>query len=110
MNSNYARRSSRPTVRMTLHFRCSEVEGEGQEYTAETLNVSTHGFLMKSAQRLSIGNFLFLKLRVPTGISGSPFSQIRGTGRVVHEQQLEDGTVGYGIEIRHTVPRARRSL
>jgi len=108
VNPGDARRSIRPLIRMSLRFRCVEPVAETAEYPAETLNVSTHGFLMKSTKRLPVGSFLHLKLQVPTGVSGSAFSQIQGTGRVVHEQRLKDGSIGYGIEIKHTVPRPRR--
>jgi len=68
------------------------------EIATQAVNVSRSGLFLKSPQKLAVGSSLHLNLRVPTEISGSVFSELRCTGRVVHERQAE-GSIGYGIEI-----------
>jgi len=57
---------------------------------------------MRSPQRLRLGSVLSLRLRIPTEISGTPFSASNGTGRVVSEHQLEDGSLGYRVTIERS--------
>lgn len=85
--------------RVPLHFRCLGIGCEDVEYATETLKISLYGFLMRSERELTKGTMLYLRLRVPIEISGSPFREMRSIGRVVSEHELEDGTVGYRVEI-----------
>jgi len=73
----------------------------GGEVTTQALNVSRCGIFLKCPQKLAIGSSLSMRLRVPTEISGSVFSELRCTGRVVHERRAE-GEIGYGIAIGGT--------
>ena len=85
--------------RVPLHFRCLGIGCEDVEYTTETVRIWLYGFLMRSRRELAKGTILYLRLQVPIEISGSPFRETRSIGRVVSEQELEDGTVGYSVEI-----------
>jgi hypothetical protein len=85
--------------RVPLHFRCLGIGCEEMEYATETVRISLYGFLMRSKRELAKGTMLYLRLRVPIEISGSPFREMRSIGRVVSEHELEDGTVGYSVEI-----------
>ena len=85
--------------RVPLHFRCLGMGCEDVEYATETVRIWLYGFLMKSRKELTTGTMLYLRLRVPVEISGSPFRETRSIGRVVSEQELEDGSVGYSVEI-----------
>jgi len=85
--------------RVPLHFRCLGIGCEDVEYATETVKISLYGFLMRSQRELTKGTMLYLRLRVPIEISGSPFREMRSIGRVVSEHELEDGTVGYSVEI-----------
>ncbi|MGB7848542.1 MAG: hypothetical protein WBL63_23215 [Candidatus Acidiferrum sp.] len=78
-------------------IRCMEIDSGAEEYLAETVRVSPMWFLIKTPHALKLGGLLSLRLHVPTEVSGSPFSEVRGDGRVVSEHQLEDGTVGYKV-------------
>jgi hypothetical protein len=73
------------------------------EYATETVKVWLHGFLMRSHKELTTGTVLSLRLRVPREISGSPFSEVHSTGRVVCEHELDDGSVGYLVELERAV-------
>ena len=90
--------------RVPLHFRCLGMGCEDIEYATETVRIWISGFLMRSRRELAAGTILYLRFRVPIEISGSPFSELRSIGRVVSEQALDDGTVGYSVEIEQ-VPR-----
>jgi len=70
----------------------------GQEVTTHSVNISRSGLFLRSPQKLAVGTLLHMRLRVPTEISGSVFSELRCKGRVVHECEAA-GEVGYGIEI-----------
>jgi hypothetical protein len=85
--------------RVPLHFRCLGIGCEDVEYATETVKIWLYGFLMRSRRELAEGTILYLRLQVPIEISGSPFSETRSIGRVVSEQELEDGTIGYSVEI-----------
>jgi len=73
--------------------------GEDVEYATETVKIWLSGFLMRSRRALTAGTILYLRLRVPIEISGSPFSELCSIGRVVSEHELDDGTVGYSVSI-----------
>jgi len=73
----------------------------GGEVTTQALNVSRSGLFLKCPEKLAIGSSLSMRLRVPTEISGSVFSELRCTGRVVYERRAE-GEIGYGIQIAST--------
>lgn len=92
--------------RVPLHFRCLGIGCEDVEYAAETVQIWLYGFLMRSRRELTAGTMLYLRLRVPIEISGSPFSEMRSIGRVVSEHKLEDGTVGYSVEFERAASSA----
>ena len=88
-----------------VYFRCIELNAGAEEYLAETVRVSSTWLLMKSPRLLTLGSLLSLRLRVPTELSGSPFSEVRGDGRVVSEHPLDDGSLAYKVAIDESVPR-----
>jgi hypothetical protein len=92
--------------RVPLHFRCLGMGCEDVEYATETVKIWLYGFLMRSRRELTAGTVLYLRLRVPIEISGSPFSEMRSIGRVVSEHELEDGTVGYSVEFERVASSA----
>jgi hypothetical protein len=87
--------------RILVYFRCDQ---DKPEYSTETVDIWPTSFLMRSRARLALGTVLLLRLRVPVEISGSPFYETCSTGRVVSEHRLEDGTVGYRVEIEQQEP------
>lgn len=89
--------------RVPLHFRCLGIGCEDVVYATETVRISLYGFLMRSKRELTKGTMLYLRLRVPIEISGSPFREMRSIGRVVSEHELEDGSVGYSVEFERAV-------
>jgi len=88
-----------------VYFRCMEINSGAEEYLAETILISETWFLMRTPRSLTPGNLLSLRLRVPIEISGSPFSEVHGDGRVVSEHELDDGSLGYKVTIDPSVPR-----
>jgi hypothetical protein len=79
-----------------------ENDSEPEECLSETVRVSQTWLLMRSPRRLRLGSWLYLKLRVPTEISGSPFSEMRGKGFVVSEHHLADGGLGYKVTMQRS--------
>lgn len=92
--------------RMPVHFRCLGIGCEDVEYTTETVSIWLYGFLMRSRRELTAGTILYLRMRVPIEISGSPFCEHHGIGRVVSEHELEDGSVGYSVKFESAASSA----
>jgi hypothetical protein len=110
MGKSDKRSNARCLLQMPVRFRCFEIARADLEIPGQTINISRSGLFLISAQRLKLGSSLSLTLRVPTEISGSAFNELRCKGRVVHEQKLRDGTMGYGVEIERIAPPVRQSL
>jgi len=94
-------------LQIPVRFRCFEMDCTDLEVSTQAVNISRSGLFLISPQRLKLGSLVFLTLHVPTEISGSVFSELRCKGRVVHEQGLKDGAIGYGIEIEQIAPPLR---
>jgi hypothetical protein len=95
----------RHQLRVPIRFCSADGSGTDGETCAEAKNISRNGLFMASPKRLIVGSLLMLAMRVPTEISGSVFSELRCMGRVVHEQKMEDGSLGYGVKIEAMAPR-----
>lgn len=82
-------------IRIDLLFQ--PAEAGGKEYAGETVSISERAFVMRSPVPLKLESLLTLRMRVPVEISGSPFGEMRGSGRVISECRLRDGTIGYQV-------------
>lgn len=71
------------------------------EYQGETIGVSPRHLLFSTDAQLQPGLRLSLQVRVPMEISGSPFSEVHFSGRVLAGTELAGGTFGYHLEIDH---------
>jgi len=91
------RHSPRQSVQIPLRFHSEEMQASDPEIISETVNASRTGLFMRSPLRLKVDEALSLTLRVPTHFSGSALSEVRCTGRVIHERRLPSGDLGYGI-------------
>jgi hypothetical protein len=90
--------SPRQSLQIPLHFHKVEFGSAEPELASETANISRSGLFMRSPLPLRIGAPLSMTLRVPTYLSGSARSDVKCTGRVVHECHLPNGDLGYGIQ------------
>jgi hypothetical protein len=102
--------SPRQSLQIPLRFRIQEVAAPEPELASETTNISRSGLFMKSPLPLKVGSALALTLRVPTYLSGSARSTVQCTGRVVHERELANGDIGYGIQFEQTLNFQRPSV
>jgi hypothetical protein len=98
------RSNPRYLLQIPVRLRCHDVTCSHFEIRTHTVNISRCGLLLRSPQQLNVRSSVSLALHVPTEVSGSVFNELRCKGRVVHEQELEDGTKGYGVEIELTAP------
>jgi PilZ domain len=89
-------RRGNPRLLLTIPVRFQD--GTGTEVQAHATNISRAGLFLNSPQKLTVGASLHMRMRVPTEISGSVFSELQCQGRVVHERKSAEG-VGYGVEI-----------
>lgn len=92
------RTSPRQSLQIPLRFRVAEAGSTEPELASETSNISRSGLFMRSPLPLKVGAPLAMTLRVPTYLSGSARSDVKCTGRVVHERHLPNGDIGYGIQ------------
>jgi len=84
-----------------VSFRCSEVGSAAVEYTTQAVSIFQKGFVITSPEKLEIGSLLSLRLRVPPEVSGGPFWESHCAGaRVVAEQLLKGGELGYRVTIK----------
>jgi len=93
--------SPRQSLQIPLRFRSMEVAPPEPEMASETSNISRSGLFMKSPLPLKVGSTLAITLRVPTYLSGSARSMVQCTGRVVHERELANGDIGYGVQFEY---------
>jgi PilZ domain len=102
--------SPRQLLQIPLRFRILEVGSPDPELASETSNISRSGLFMKSPLPLKVGSSLAITLRVPTYLSGSARSMFQCTGRVVHERELADGHIGYGIQFENLLSFQRNAV
>jgi PilZ domain len=93
--------SPRQSLQIPLRFRIVEVGSTEPELASETSNISRSGLFMRSPLPLRVGTPLSMTLRVPTYLSGSARSVLQCVGRVVHECQLPNGDIGYGVQFEN---------
>jgi hypothetical protein len=82
-----------------LYFRPLDPGDGGAEHFAEVVSIATWSFVMRSPIVLKIGTAISIRMRIPVEISGRPFHDMRGVGRVVSECKLHDGERGYEVQI-----------
>jgi len=102
--------SPRQSLQIPLRFRVAEAGSPEPELASETTNISRSGLFMQSPLPLKVGAPLSMTLRVPTYLSGSARSSVQCTGRVVHECELPNGDIGYGIQFEQMLNFQRPSF
>lgn len=110
MKRSEKRSNPRSLLQIPVRFRCFEIACADIEIPGQTINISCSGLFLTTQQRLKVGSTLSLTLRVPREISGSAFRDLRCKGRVVHEQKLGDGTIGYGVKIEQIAAPIHQAL
>jgi hypothetical protein len=101
--------SPRQSLQIPLRFRVTEIGTAEPELTSETSNISRSGLFRRSPLPLRVGAPIDMTLRVPTYLSGSARSEVKCTGRVVHERQLPNGDIGYGVQFETLLTFQRSS-
>jgi hypothetical protein len=109
MQNHEKRTSPRQSLQIPLHFNV-EVGSTEPELASETSNISRSGLFMRSPLSLRIGAPLSMTLRVPTYLSGNASSDVKCTGRVVHERHLPNGDIVYGIQFEQLLSFQQSSL
>jgi PilZ domain len=102
--------SPRQSLQIPLRFRITEIGTAEPELASETSNISRSGLFMRSPLPLRVGAPIDMTLRVPTYLSGSARSEVKCTGRVVHERQLPNGDIGYGVQFETLLTFQRSSV
>ena len=83
-------------AKLAVRFR---VETGQIEHEGETIGISPSHLILGTRSQLQTGSRLRLHIRIPIEISGSPFSEVGFSGRVLSASDLGDGKYGYHIEI-----------
>jgi hypothetical protein len=81
-----------------VSFSCIEPDVAAFEYATRPVSIFHNGFVISSPRGLKIGSKVMLRMRVPPEKSGGHFREGLAVGRVVAEQRLKDGSIGYRIE------------
>ena len=89
---------SRNKIEIPLRFKCMEIDTE--EFAGTAVNITSSGFMMRSTRRLTVGSVFLLTIWVRVECSGSPFSEVRTTGRVVAETEARNGRFGYSVVVQ----------
>jgi hypothetical protein len=87
-----------------VSFCCLELGSDFFEYSTNVVSVFKEGFVITSPRRLRKGSVLSLRMRVPSDHFDNTYFENRCTGRVVGEQKLEDGGVGYKVQLDDLLP------
>lgn len=97
MGDNTGPRSLFLQLPVPVGFRCLDRDFDEGEYATEVVSIFQNGFVISSPQKLRLGCLVSLRLRVPapTGL----FEETRCEGRIISEQTLKEGGLGYRVEI-----------
>jgi hypothetical protein len=108
MNKQDRRLFPRYSLRIPVRFRIADLSADMSEHATEAVNVSRYGLLLATRSAMRVGATLDLTVRVPVEISGMAKQEARCKGRIVHECALEDGRIGYGVQIERMTPPCMR--
>jgi hypothetical protein len=84
---------------ITLYFRPAQIEYDQAECRCEIVFYSAREFIMHSPAALDFDTMFSFRMLVPLLVAGNPVCETKGTGRVIGERHLPDGTRGYIIRI-----------
>jgi hypothetical protein len=104
MNKQDRRLFPRYSLRIPVRFRIADFSTDMSEHATEAVNVSRYGLLLAARSAMRVGATLDLTVRVPVEISGIARQEARCKGRIVHQCALEDGRIGYGVQIDRMTP------
>lgn len=99
MNAGQRRADEHNGGRITLYFRLADVECGKAECCGEVVYHSTREFMMHSPISLDLDTLLSFRMFVPLRVPGNPVCETKGTGRVIGERPLPDGTRAYIVRI-----------
>jgi hypothetical protein len=108
--SKDGRTDPRLKLQIPIRFYSHDASMTELETRTQSTNISRSGLFMTSPKSLRVGGLLTLAMRVPPEVSGSVFSEFCCMCRVVHEQKMPDGELGYGLKIEAMVPRYQLGL
>ncbi len=87
-------------IRLPLYFRVLEAGDAETEHSAEIVSFGASSLVMRTPTRLKTSTTIVcLRIPIPLEMPGSGSQEMRGTGRVISELKLGDGTLGYLISI-----------
>ena len=91
-------------TRLALSFRV----GAGPvEHLGETIDISAEQLLIRSPIQLEVGLHLEITVRVPVEFSGSPFTKMKFSGRVLSGRPAPEGRFLYTVGIERSRVEAR---
>ena len=82
-----------------VSFYCLQLGSDFFEYSTKVVSVFNEGFVITSPRRLRKGGGLSLRVRVPSDQLDGTYFENRCIGHVVAEQNLQDGGVGYRVQL-----------
>lgn len=80
-----------------VSFRSLDIGYQFTEYPTGLVSLFQNGFVISSPRKLRLGSLLSIRMRMPPERPGGNFSHHRCAGRVVAEQRVEGGALGYKV-------------
>lgn len=102
MSGNSNHRSLLFQLPVPVSFRCLDCDLDEGELATQVVSIFQNGFVISSPRKLRAGCLVSLRLRVPTATG--LFQETRCEGRVISEQTLKEGGLGYRVEIETAFP------
>ena len=87
-----------------VSFRSLDIGQGFVEYPTVLVSLFQNGFVISSPKKLRLGSILSIRIRMPAETPGGNFSYRRCAGRVVAEQRVTGGALGYRIVFESPSP------
>jgi hypothetical protein len=89
-----------------VSFRSLDIRHGFMEYPTGLVSLFQNGVVISSPRKLHLGSLLSIRMRMPPDTPGGDCSHRRCAGRVVAEQRVNDGTLGYKVVFESDSPYA----
>ncbi len=87
-----------------ISFRSLDIGHKFVEYPTGLASLFQNGIVITSPRKLHLGALLSIRIRMPPETLGCNFSHRRCAGRVVAEQRVNSGALGYRVVFESPSP------
>lgn len=87
-----------------ISFRSLDFGHRFVEYPTGLVSLFQNGFVITSPRKLRLGSLLSIRMRMPPETPGGNSSHRRCAGRVIGEQRVSNGELGYKVVFESPSP------